>query len=265
MKIESNNLVFSYTRDSIVLDNISFSVDNGNTIAIVGLSGCGKSTLLRLIAGLITKNRENIYKGEIKIEGLTPFDYKLKNETGFMFQNAALFPNLKVRKNIEIALKIKGISDSAKVDEMVQKVGLTNHIHKYPKNLSGGMQTRVALARTFITNPKLMLLDEPFSGLDVSNKSELLVELERLKKEYSTNIVFVTHDIDEALLISNHIIVLSLSGKIIDEIFINQFLPRAFDNKSLKNIRKTLFAEYEKIYDLIMEDQEKYGKNVQKN
>lgn len=260
MNIEIKNLEFGYTPGQRVINNIDLSIDNGNTLAIVGASGCGKSTLLRLIAGLITPNRENVYNGTITIDGETPEKFIKRSKTAFMFQKATLLDNMKVKENIAVPLIIKGIKDKAKVDEMNRMVELENDIHKLPKELSGGMQTRVALARTFISNPKLMLLDEPFSSLDIKRKMNLYIELEKLKKKSDTKIIFVTHDIDEALLISNHIVVFSLTGSIIEQVLIDKPLPRAIDKHSMKKSRRELIDEYEKIYDLIMDDEETNGK-----
>lgn len=259
MNLEINNLKFNYKADSKVLDGVDLLVKDESTIAIVGISGCGKSTLLRLIAGITTKSKENLYEGVINIEGLSPVEYKKKGDTSIMFQNTKLLPNLDVSENIQVPLKIKHIKDPEKVNKLIKMVGLSGHEGKLPRDLSGGMITRVGLARTFAPNSKLMLLDEPLSGLDVSHRSEMLVELEKLKSEFSTNIIYVTHDIEESLIISNHIIVMSLSGKILKELIIEKPLPRAIDKNSLKEIRKMLPTEYDMIYDLIMADKAKYG------
>jgi ABC-type nitrate/sulfonate/bicarbonate transport system ATPase subunit len=215
MSICISDITFAYSKDKSVLSGINISIPKGETLAIVGASGCGKSTLLRLISGILPKNQSDTFTGKISIDGLIPNEYIKKGKLAFMFQEATLMPNLTVRENIALPLKIKGSFSYESVDSLIQTVGLTEYSDYLPKQLSGGMKTRVALARSFVTNPELLLLDEPFSALDIAWKSKLYIELEKLREQYNTTVVIVTHDVQEALLLANNISVFSKNGTIL--------------------------------------------------
>lgn len=214
MFIECNHINFSYTSDKTVLTDISFSLEKGETLAIVGASGCGKSTLLRIISGILPNSNSKTVEGKTKIDGLTPDQYRQTGKLAFMFQEATLMPHLTVLQNIELPKTIKGQRSEQKTKKLLEAVGLAEYKNYLPKQLSGGMKTRVALARSFSTMPELLLLDEPFSALDIAWKSKLYVELERLREETSTTVVVVTHDVQEALLLANHVIVMNRFGGI---------------------------------------------------
>ncbi|MCB0753654.1 MAG: ATP-binding cassette domain-containing protein, partial [Ignavibacteriae bacterium] len=217
MFINCNQIKFSYSKDKKVLNNISFSLAKGKTLAIVGASGCGKSTLLRILSGILPNAKGNSLQGEISIGGLTPDQYRQTGKLAFMFQEATLMPHLTVKQNIKLPLKIKGQSNEQKISDLIKAVGLTEYADYLPKQLSGGMKTRVALTRSFSTNPELLLLDEPFSALDIAWKSKLYIELEKLKEQHKTTVVIVTHDVQEALLLTDKVIVFGKSGIIINE------------------------------------------------
>lgn len=214
MFLKIKNISFGYHSEKKILQNISFNLQKNETLSIVGASGCGKSTLLRIISGILPNSKNNILHGQVSINDQTPDEYRETGKLGFMFQEATLMPNLTVKENIAFPLKIKGTNNNAKVSELLETVGLTEYSSYLPKDLSGGMKTRVALARSFITGPELLLLDEPFSALDISWKSKLYIELEKLREKYHTTVVFVTHDVQEALLLSNDVLVFSKSGEI---------------------------------------------------
>ena len=209
MAILCTNISFTYNVAQSVLQGISFKLEKGKTLAIVGASGCGKSTLLRILSGILTN-----YKGEISIDGLTPDQYRQTGQLAFMFQEATLMPHLTVKQNIELPLKIKGNTNEQKIINLIKAVGLEEYSSYLPKQLSGGMKTRVALARSFSTNPELLLLDEPFSALDIAWKSKLYAELEKLREETDTTVIVVTHDVQEALLLADHVIVMNSFGGI---------------------------------------------------
>lgn len=214
MFLNSQHLNFAYTEQKLVLNDITFSLAKGKTLAIVGASGCGKSTLLRILSGILPNSNNNSLQGEITIDGLTPNEYRQTGKLAFMFQEATLLPHLTVKQNIELPLKIKGNINEQKINNLIKTVGLEEYSNYLPKQLSGGMKTRVALARSFSTNPELLLLDEPFSALDIAWKSKLYVELEKLKEETGTTVVVVTHDVQEALLLADHVIVMNSFGSI---------------------------------------------------
>jgi len=212
--VNVQNINFSYTAEKTVLKDIVFSLAKGETLAIVGASGCGKSTLLRILSGILPNSKSNRLQGEISIEGLTPDQYRQTGKLAFMFQEATLMPHLTVKQNIELPFKIKGRGGEQKINNLIKAVGLKEYSNYLPLQLSGGMKTRVALARSFSTNPELLLLDEPFSALDIAWKSKLYVELEKLREETDTTVVVVTHDVQEALLLADHVIVMNSYGSI---------------------------------------------------
>lgn len=251
MRIVVNNLSFGYDKLNIVLKNITISLLHNETIAVVGPSGCGKSTLLRLLCGIIKKEKRNYFEGNIKVNDSDPDTLIKAKNIGFMFQEPALFPNINVYDNIALPIKLNHKKQfKAVVDSMINNVGLTSYHNYYPSQLSGGMKTRVSLARTFITKPELLLLDEPFSSLDIKWKYTLYRELDSLINEYNPMTIFVTHDIQEALLLSNHIFVLSKVGSIIKEIILQKKLPRVYDEDSVSDLR----SEYLEILNLIMKE-----------
>ncbi len=256
MALQISNILFGFNPSASVLNGISIDVNKGETLAIVGASGCGKSTLLRLVSGILPNSKSDTFSGTITIEGTLPNDYVKKGKLAFMFQEAALMPNLNVKENIALPLKIKGIKDDAKVNALIATVGLTEYANYLPKQLSGGMKTRVSLARSFVTQPELLLLDEPFSALDIAWKSKLYVELEKLRNKYNTTVVIVTHDVQEALLLSNQVIVLSKGGTIIGEEVVesNLSVEERINDISEFNNTDTFKNLYSSIQKWIMDD-----------
>jgi NitT/TauT family transport system ATP-binding protein len=212
MALQISNISFGYSQLSNVLNGISVDVNKGETLSVVGASGCGKSTLLKLVSGILPNLKSDTYSGNILIDDKCPNEYIKEGKLAFMFQEATLMPNLTAKENIALPLKIKGIKDENKVNELIEIVGLTEYANYLPQQLSGGMKTRVSLARSFVTQPELLLLDEPFSALDIAWKSKLYVELENLRNKYNTTVVIVTHDVQEALLLANKLVVLSKDG-----------------------------------------------------
>lgn len=250
MKILAKDVIYGYDKELNVLNGISIEVSNNDIVAIVGASGSGKSTFLRLLCGIIKQEKNNYFSGSILIDGESPEKYARKGKIGFMFQEPALFPNLSVKANISIPFKFQGKKKTKRVDELLEKVGLRAFADYLPNQLSGGMKTRVALARTFVAEPSLLLLDEPFSSLDIKWKFLLYRELEDLRREYSCTVVLVTHDIQEALLLSNYIIVFGDNGKIVKEFHLEDPLPRVFKDDAIKdlqseylNIQKSIIGE----------------------
>ncbi|WP_305786153.1 ABC transporter ATP-binding protein [Symbioplanes lichenis] len=187
------------------LRDIDLTVADGEFVAVLGRSGCGKSTLLRLIAGLLPTTG-----GEITVSGerIT----KPRRDIAMMFQKPALLPWRTVLDNVLLPVQIFGWKKAehrARADELLALTGLTGFEKRLPHELSGGMQQRVALCRSLIANPRVMLMDEPFSALDALTREELSGELQRVHMELGTTIVFVTHSIDEAVLLADRVVVLS--------------------------------------------------------
>src|SRR5438309_6554902 len=203
----------------LVLDGISFSIAASELVSLVGPSGCGKSTLLRLIAGLDFPDSGELLVDEEKILGPSA-------ERGLVFQDPNLFPWLTVRRNIEAGLVARGVLHEKRheVDEFMRLVGLGAFSSAYPHHLSGGMSQRVALARALINHPKVLLLDEPLGALDAFTRMRMQDEVLRLWENRRTTMFLVTHDIDEAIYMSDRIIILTQRPGTIEQV-----IPIALD------------------------------------
>lgn len=210
----------------LALDNVSLLIDAGELVSLVGPSGCGKSTLLRLLAGLDTPD-----SGELLI-GAEPITAP-SEERGLVFQDPNLFPWLTVRRNIEAGLVARGVlhEKRGEVDEFMRLVGLETFADSYPHHLSGGMAQRAALARALINHPKVLLLDEPLGALDAFTRMRMQDEVLRLWQARGTTMLLVTHDIDEAIYMSNRIVIMTSRPGRIDRI-ISVSLARPRDRSS---------------------------------
>ncbi len=206
-KLSVKNLTKKFA-DKTVLNNISFDLMEGEFLSILGPSGCGKTTLLRILIGLDKADSGQIIKGGQDISALASFDRGM----GIVFQNYALFPNMTVLQNVQYALTLrKETKKQAKEIAMrtIEQVGLADQMHKRPHQLSGGQQQRVAIARTLAMNPDVILLDEPISALDVTNREIMKAELKSLQKKFNATMLFITHDQEEAFFLSDRIMVMS--------------------------------------------------------
>lgn len=189
----------------VVLDELDFTVDRGEFLVVLGPSGCGKSTLLGLLDGLIEPTA-----GEIRIDG-DPVTGP-RTDTAMVFQSFQLLPWRTVRDNVAIGLEIQGLAESerySRADEWIERVGLEGFEEAYPGELSGGMQQRVGLARALVVDPELLLMDEPFGALDAQTRDRLQTELLQLWEQRRSTVVFITHDIDEAIHLADRVLVLS--------------------------------------------------------
>lgn len=211
MTVEIDNLNFGYTIDSQVLNQISLKVNGGSFHCIIGISGCGKTTLLKIIAGLINQDK---ISGTIKIGDSSISEAMMRSDISYMFQEHALMPNLTVQENIELPFLLRRTEIDNSVEELIALVGLSDHVNKLPREISGGMNSRVALARSFVTKPKLLLLDEPFSSLDEFWRTNLYEKLKELKNIYGVTIIMVTHNLYEAISLSDFITVLGIDGRV---------------------------------------------------
>ncbi len=207
----------------IALNNVDFEIPAGSFVSLIGPSGCGKTTLLRCIAGLETPT-----SGSISVDGTKVT--KPGSDRGFAFQQANLFPWLTIRENIAFGLKVRKIykQRQADVDEFIELVGLKGFENSYPHQISGGMNQRASLARALVGHPKILLLDEPLGALDAFTRMTMQDEILRLWKEHEMTMVMVTHDVDEAVYLSDYVVVMSPRPAKVEKIIkIDMTHPRA--------------------------------------
>jgi len=189
------------------LQKISLDIMQGEFISLVGPSGCGKTTLLRAIADL-----QNPSEGTISVRGMTPREVRMQKKYGIVFQSPVLYDWRTVRRNVCMPMELMGVPKkyrTARVTEMLELVGLYDFGKKYPHELSGGMQQRVGIARALAIKPEILLMDEPFSALDEFTKEKLHEDLLMIWRKTNKTIVFVTHNISEAVYLSDRVVVLS--------------------------------------------------------
>jgi spermidine/putrescine transport system ATP-binding protein len=194
--------------DFRALNNVSLEIKKGEFFSLLGPSGCGKTTLLRIIAGF-----ENPDKGELTLDGNDVLSYPPnRRQTNTVFQNYSLFPHLTVFENVAFSLRLKRASSAevkSKVDEYLHLVQLVDHAHKKPNQLSGGQKQRVAIARALINEPRVLLLDEPLSALDAKLRQHMLIELDTIHDKIGITFIYVTHDQQEALSVSDRLAVMN--------------------------------------------------------
>ena len=236
------------TGQVVALNGVDFEIEENQFICVVGPSGCGKSTLLNIIAGLENATEGAVYIDGKKIEGTGV-------ERGVVFQQYALFPWLTVLKNVMFGLKLQGKSE-AEAKEIAMKyikmVQLEDFVNHYPKELSGGMKQRVAIARAYAVNPEVLLMDEPFGALDAQTRTQLQTELLKTWESERKTCFFITHDVDEAIILAQRVIVMSARpGRIKEVVNIDIPYPRDQETKmsprflELKNyIWSLVYQEY---------------------
>jgi NitT/TauT family transport system ATP-binding protein len=186
----------------VALDDINLSVRPGEFVCIVGPSGCGKSTLLRILAGLDTQSSGTIH---VEAAGFAV-------ENAMVFQESGLFPWMNVEKNVGFGLMTRGVASAeigTRVEAALKLVGLTRFRHHYPHQLYGGMRQRGAIARAFVTDPAMLLMDEPFAALDAQNRAILQAEVTRIWEETGKTVIYVTHSIEEALLLGDRCVLMT--------------------------------------------------------
>jgi sulfonate transport system ATP-binding protein len=223
-----------------VLKDIDLSVLNGQFASIIGASGCGKSTLLKLIGGLEESSGGSIAIGGRKVT-------KPKVECGMVFQEPRLFPWLNVEKNIEfgIAKKMDRKEKKEIVLEHIKFVGLSGFEKAYPAQLSGGMQQRVSIARTLINRPEVLLLDEPFGALDALTRIQMQNEILRIWEVHKTTMLLVTHDVDEAIFLSDYIVIMSSRPATIKKIItLRSSRPRDRSSVEFSSIRREIYQHF---------------------
>ncbi len=204
--IQVDNLEKYYSNSGLLaVKDLSFTVEKGEFVSIVGPFGCGKTTILNLVGG-ITDN----YKGSIKINTESPAEARKKRKIGYCFQKPNLLPWLNVLENVLLPQKIASIKeDRSKAIELLKMVGLDSYTTMKPYNLSGGMQQLVSITRSLILNPDILLLDEPLSSIDEINRSKMQLKLLEIHKKTKKTTVMITHSINEAVFLSDNIIILT--------------------------------------------------------
>lgn len=225
----------------LAVDRADLTVASGEFLALVGPSGCGKSTLLKAVAGLVEPTT-----GQVLVGGAPVGESAAR--VGMVFQHDALLPWRSVTENVRLPLQIDGgrrADQDARINELLRQVGLSEFGDYLPRRLSGGMRKRVALARTLASDPAVFLMDEPFGPLDALTRREISADFLQLWERLRTTVIFVTHDVDEALLLADRVAVMSPSpGRVIEEFAVPLDRPR-----DIRELRFT--AEYHRLYDAI--------------
>ena len=215
--IKYNNVSLCCSTNGLILDGLNFEIQEGEFFVLVGPSGSGKTTTLKLINRLIEQTEGDIYFEDKRLKDYDLRELRLK--TGYVLQQIALFPNLTVAENIALIPEMKNFDKKEikeKTEDLLRKVGLDpkHYMNRLPKELSGGEKQRVGILRAIIANPKILLMDEPFSALDPISKVQLQDLIKTLHNEYKMTTVFVTHDMDEALKLADRICILQ-DGKVV--------------------------------------------------
>ena len=228
-KISIRNVSQIFTKDKspfAVLDDYSMDIAKNEFVTIVGTSGCGKSTLLNIVGGLVYPTKGDVLIDNIPVDGPG-------RDRGFVFQSYSLFEWLTVEKNILFALKKSRMALAEKknaVEEYIAEVGLRGFEKAYPKQLSGGMRQRVAIARALVYQPDVLLMDEPFGALDAQTRGMMQELLLNVWEKHKTTVLFITHDVDEAIFLSDRVVVMSARpGKLKIETRIDIPRPRTYE------------------------------------
>ena len=227
--------------ETVALLDADFDVKEGEFISIIGSSGCGKTTLLRMLAGL-----DPVKQGEIRLRGKIIQGPDPKR--GYVFQQNNLYNWLTVEQNIAYGLKARKVykENKHRVPELIDLIGLNGFEKAYPHQISGGMAQRVAIARFLINDPEILLLDEPMGALDSFTRADLQDKLLELKKKNNTTMVLVTHDVDEAIYLSDRIIIMTpRPGRISEIMDIDMRYPRNRGSSEFMKIRKKLLEKFE--------------------
>lgn len=235
LMIEIQNLTFGYDKKEPILKEISFSGQAGKSYSILGASGSGKSTLLKIFADIIKPK-----SGIVLINGCTPSELRKKGKTGYVFQDFKLIPFLSVEDNIFWPIENSPLFKDDELrehsSEIIKEIGLSAAINFKPNALSGGMKARVAIARSLVTNPELLLIDEGFSALDIVWRERLFGLVIKLCRKMNTQLIFVSHDLDDAISNSDMALVLSENGDKLTEVN----LSNRRHGESYENLKKTM-------------------------
>jgi NitT/TauT family transport system ATP-binding protein len=230
------------------LHQVDFTVENGEMLTLLGPSGCGKTTMLRLIAGLLEPTTGKILFDKTVVNSVPPH----KRNVGLVFQNYSLFPHMTVFQNVAFGLRMRGVDDQqikTQVQQMLDMVQLGSVGDRYPTQLSGGQQQRVGLARALVIKPAVLLLDEPFGALDAFTRMYLQDELLRLWQEKRPTVVFVTHDLEEAVYLGGRVVLMAPGpGRVQKVIDVCLPWPRERTGESLGKYRRELYEEFHLVH-----------------
>lgn len=244
IRLEHIGKTFVTKRQTITaLQDVNMTFGEGEFVSIVGPSGCGKSTIIRMIDDIIKPT-----DGTITVDGVTydnnkPVSQSVIANIGFVFQNANLYPWLTVRQNLLLPLKVLGMLDQEHIeyaDSLLQTIGLTEYADAYPCEISGGMAQRIGVIRSMVHKPQMLLMDEPFGALDDDTREVLDLEILQIWKRFGMTVIFITHNVEEAVLMSQRVYVMgSHPGRVVAEI------PVTFDSARTIDLLSTpAFAEY---------------------
>ncbi|MEN3929797.1 ABC transporter ATP-binding protein [Microvirga sp. W0021] len=252
IKVLGVNKVFGDAETGVVaLKDIDLTIQHGEFVCLLGPSGCGKSTLLNAVAGFSLPSTGDILVKDVSVTKPGP-------DRGMVFQEYALFPWMDVAKNIGFGLEIKGTPQAEReaiVERLMQKLGLSDFRNRFPKDLSGGMRQRVAIARVLALDPPIMLMDEPFGALDALTRRSLQDELLRIWEEERKTIIFVTHSIEEAIYLGSRVVVLTYRpGTVKTDITIDIPRPRDTSSAAFNDMKRKLGA-------LVMEEHQRFSED----
>jgi NitT/TauT family transport system ATP-binding protein len=232
-----NGVSKRYRNASLVLQNVSLSVERGEFVTFLGPSGCGKSTLLRLVSGL-----SPVSEGTVQVNGMTPVN--ARELMSFIFQDATLLPWRTVERNVGLGLELEYAARDqrkARVESMLELVGLSHAARSYPRQLSGGMKMRASIARALVNRPRILLMDEPFAALDEMTRDRLNEEVLRLFAEQKWTVLFVTHSVAEAVFLSSRIVILAAHpGRVVHEVTVDLSWPRSTTTRESKAFEETV-------------------------
>ena len=244
-QIRLSNISIEYTQPKFVrrvLQSLDLTVPEGQFVSIIGPSGCGKTTLLRLVTGLVEPNA-----GELSVFGKAPHEVRQTGFASHVFQSPVLFPWRTVMENVLLPLEIHGRNALTREDQhkqkssaldMLSRVGLRGFEYAYPHQLSGGMQSRVAIARALISQPKILLMDEPFGNLDELTRTRMNMELLLLWEDTASTVLFVTHSVQEAILLSDRVVVMGpRPSALVEDVQVELERPRRLDMQDSETFR----------------------------
>ncbi len=236
-EIELRSVSKRFRDAAVALENISLTVERGEFVTFLGPSGCGKSTLLKLVAGLSPAS-----EGEVKVNGMTPAN--AREMMSFIFQDATLLPWRTVEQNVGLGLELEYAARAVRrerVAEMLELVGLGRVAKRFPRQLSGGMKMRVSIARALVSQPRILLMDEPFAALDEMTRDRLNEELLRLYAEQKWTVLFVTHSVAEAVFLSTRVVILAAHpGRVAHEIEVDLPWPRSAETRETERFEEAV-------------------------